>query len=191
VATVQCPASIGIQPLAPTQLSELATFGVGFERSHAALVLHPQAGRTELAGGQLLAGVGARIVAEVFLGLLGFDRHSYLALNPRWRPTRPSRTRGTFTMVDLLTFAKVDPASRGQSMKKAEARAAALRAFVGRALFSGPAGLTHPLSIGLPVRPEGSASAYRRDRRSRGRCTRQGSGGCRGCVLAAARASLR
>jgi hypothetical protein len=27
--------------------------------------------------------------------------------NPRWRPTLPSRVRGTFKMADLLTFAGV------------------------------------------------------------------------------------
>ena len=104
--------AMGIRPLAPTQLSELATFGVGFERSTP--LWYYILKEAELAGGQMLAGVGARIVAEVFLGLLSLDRNSYLAQNPRWRPTLPSGTRGTFTMVDLLTFAKVDPASRGQ-----------------------------------------------------------------------------
>ena len=103
---------MGIRPLAPTQLSELATFGVGFERSTP--LWYYILKEAELAGGQMLAGVGARMVAEVFLGLLSLDRNSYLAQNPRWRPTLPSGTRGTFTMVDLLTFAKVDPASRGQ-----------------------------------------------------------------------------
>jgi hypothetical protein len=46
--------------------------------------------------------------------LLQQDRGSYLARNPRWRPTLPGRTPGTFTMVDLLTFAGVDPATRQQ-----------------------------------------------------------------------------
>ena len=67
----------------------------------------------ELAGGQRLAGVGARIVGEVFLGLLAADARSYLSQS-RWRPTLPSRARGSFGIVDLLTFAQVDPASRGQ-----------------------------------------------------------------------------
>ena len=31
-----------------------------------------------------------------------------------WRPTLPSRAKGDFTMVDFLTFAGVDPRSRGQ-----------------------------------------------------------------------------
>ena len=68
----------------------------------------------ELSGGARLVGVGARIVGEVFLGLLTLDEHSYLWRHRRWRPTLPSRARGTFGMVDLLTFAGVDPASRRQ-----------------------------------------------------------------------------
>jgi len=101
-----------IQPLAPSQLGELAAFRVGFERSTP--LWYYILKEAELAGGTHLAGVGARIVAEVFIGLLQLDRGSYLAQNPRWRPTLPSRTAGTFTMVDLLTFAGVDPASRRQ-----------------------------------------------------------------------------
>ena len=68
----------------------------------------------ELGGGARLVGVGARIVGEVFLGLLTLDRHSYLWRNRDWRPTLPSRAQGTFRMVDLLAFAGVDPASRRQ-----------------------------------------------------------------------------
>jgi hypothetical protein len=103
---------MGIQPLAASQLSELAQFGVGFERSTP--LWYYILKEAEVAGGTHLAGVGARLVAEVFLGLLAADRNSYLTRNPRWRPTLPSSTPGTFRMVDLLTFAGVDPASRGQ-----------------------------------------------------------------------------
>jgi hypothetical protein len=68
----------------------------------------------EVAGGQRLVGVGAKIIGEVFLGLLQADPNSYLSRNPRWRPTLPSRVRGNFGMVDLLTVAGVDPTSRRQ-----------------------------------------------------------------------------
>ena len=101
-----------IRPLAASQLGELAVFRVGFERSTP--LWYYILKEAELAGGTRLAGVGARIVAEVFIGLLELDSHSYLATNPRWRPTLPSRTPGVFQMVDLLTFAGVDPASRQQ-----------------------------------------------------------------------------
>ncbi|HEX6209881.1 MAG TPA: peroxidase family protein [Methylomirabilota bacterium] len=67
--------------------------------------------------GLRLGPVGGRIVGEVFIGLLQMDRDSYLATNPDWRPTLPTRTgriTGDFRMVDFLTFAGVDPATRGQ-----------------------------------------------------------------------------
>lgn len=62
-----------------------------------------------------LGPVGGRILAEVVLGLLQLDRDSYLMTRPDWRPTLPSRIgRSQFSMVDLLAFAGVDPASRAQ-----------------------------------------------------------------------------
>jgi hypothetical protein len=105
-------AAMRIPALSTSQLSELAPFGVGFERSTP--LWYYVLKEAEVTGGTRLAGVGARIVAEVFLGLLRRDRSSYLAQRPHWRPTLPSRVPGTFGMVDLLTFAGVDPASRGQ-----------------------------------------------------------------------------
>jgi hypothetical protein len=61
--------------------------------------------------GVRLGPVGGRIVAETIIGLLQLDKSSYL--NTRFRSSLPSRTPGTFTMADLLRWAKVDPASRG------------------------------------------------------------------------------
>jgi heme peroxidase len=101
-----------IRALRPSELSELAGFGVGFER--ATPLWYYVLKEAELSGGARLAGVGARIVGEVFLGLLTLDRNCYLSRNRGWRPTLPSRAPGTFGMVDLLTFAGVDPASRHQ-----------------------------------------------------------------------------
>jgi hypothetical protein len=69
-----------------------------------------------MAGGQHLGPVGGRIVGEVILGLLQLDPDSYLQQSG-WRPTLPARggqVTGDFRMVDFLTFAGVDPASRGQ-----------------------------------------------------------------------------
>ena len=63
--------------------------------------------------GLRLAGVGARLVGEVIIGLIELDQNSYLS-QQRWRPTLPRRARETFDMVDLLTFAGVDPGKRGQ-----------------------------------------------------------------------------
>jgi hypothetical protein len=101
-----------IPALAPDRLSELAPLGVGFEQNTP--LWYYVLKEAELNGGTRLAGVGARIVGEVIVGLLALDRHSYLARNRRRRPTLPSRAEGTFGMVDLLTFAGVDPTSRGQ-----------------------------------------------------------------------------
>lgn len=61
-------------------------------------------------GGQRLGQVGSRIIAEVFFGLLLSDKNSYWSQNRTWNPTLPrrnGRTDGNFTMVDLLTFARV------------------------------------------------------------------------------------
>ena len=66
--------------------------------------------------GLRLGPVGARIVAEVFVGLLQLDPDSYLSVQPSWVPTLPTHdgTPESFRMIDFLTFAGVDPASRGQ-----------------------------------------------------------------------------
>ncbi|GIH08836.1 ovoperoxidase [Rhizocola hellebori] len=64
--------------------------------------------------GLRLGPVGSLIVGEVFIGLLQLAPGSYLRDNPGFRPTLPSRVAGNFTMVDLLTYAQVDPVSRGQ-----------------------------------------------------------------------------
>ena len=64
-----------------------------------------------------LGPVGGRIVGEVIIGLLQLDRHSFLSVEPQWQPTLPTRSgevTGDFRMVDFLTFAGVDPTSRGQ-----------------------------------------------------------------------------
>jgi hypothetical protein len=60
-----------------------------------------------------LGPVGGRIVAEVLIGLLQSDPSSYLVQKPRWTPTLTS-AHSSFRMKDFLTFAGVDPASRGQ-----------------------------------------------------------------------------
>ena len=56
-------------------------------------------------------------VGEVLIGLLQLNRNSYLSANPRWRPTlldRFGQQTNDFKMVDMLTFAGVAPAQRGQ-----------------------------------------------------------------------------
>ena len=51
--------------------------------------------------GDRLGEVGGRIVAEVLIGIISADPESYLALDPEWTPTLPSR-RERFGVRDLL-----------------------------------------------------------------------------------------
>jgi hypothetical protein len=95
-------------------LAELAGYGLGLESSTP--LWYYVLKEAQLAGGgQHLGPVGGRIVGEVIIGLLQVDRDSYLSREPGWRPTLPSvGGAGDFRMVDFLSFAGVDPASRGQ-----------------------------------------------------------------------------
>ena len=98
--------------LSSRDLDELAPFELGFERD--TLLFYYVLKEAELVeDGLRLGPVGGRIVGEVILGLLELDGGSYLSTDPRWRPTLPGRN-GEFRVVDFLTFAGVDPASRGQ-----------------------------------------------------------------------------
>jgi hypothetical protein len=66
--------------------------------------------------GLRLGAVGGRIVGEVFIGLLQADPKAFLNAQPDFKPTLPTKTGKAedFRMIDFLTFAGVDPASRGQ-----------------------------------------------------------------------------
>lgn len=57
-----------------------------------------------LRGGQQLGPVGGQIVAEVLLGLLQGDSHSFVNARPGWRPTLGPKA-GRFTLGDLVKFA--------------------------------------------------------------------------------------
>jgi hypothetical protein len=107
---------MGVRALTPDQLPELRALGVGFETS-TPLWYYILKEAEVMQGGLHLGPVGGRIVGEVIIGLLQTDPDSYLAQRPNWRPTLPTRSgsvTGNFRMVDFLTFAKVDPGSRGQ-----------------------------------------------------------------------------
>jgi hypothetical protein len=95
-------------------LDELAPYGLGLERSSP--LWYYLLAEAELIGdGIVLGPTGARIVGEVFIGLLQLDSRSYLRAAPaNWRPTLPAQSPGNFKMTDLLRWARVDPASRGQ-----------------------------------------------------------------------------
>jgi hypothetical protein len=103
-----------VPQLSRRDFDELAGYGVGLERS-TPLWYYILKEADVIGGGQVLGPVGGRIVGETIIGLMRGDRESYLAANPGWLPTLPTRDgTGSFRMVDFLTFAGVDPASRGQ-----------------------------------------------------------------------------
>ena len=59
-----------------------------------------------LEGGERLGPVGSTIVAEVLAGLVRRSEGSILR-TPGWQPTLPRAQPGTFTLTDLLRFARV------------------------------------------------------------------------------------
>lgn len=106
--------AMGIPVLGPDVFPELRPLGSGLDASTPLWYYILKEGKF-LGDGISLAGVGARLCGEVFIGLLELDPTSYLSVNRNWRPTLPRRSgsTGDFTIVDLLTFARVDPTSRG------------------------------------------------------------------------------
>ena len=81
---------------------------------HPAVVLHADRGRAASSTGSASGPVGGRIVGEVFIGLLQLDPRAVPARPAAWSRRCPARPPGTFKMTDLLRWARVDPASRGQ-----------------------------------------------------------------------------
>jgi hypothetical protein len=105
---------MGAPTLEQSDLTELANYGHKLDTS-TPLWYYTLKEAEVIADGLHLGPVAGRIVAEVFIGLLQTDPTSYLTTQPNWTPTLPSKTgKNHFTMVDLLTYAGVDPTSRGQ-----------------------------------------------------------------------------
>jgi hypothetical protein len=104
-------ASTGSPVLGSDHFPELRQYGIGLDAS-TPLWYYTLREASVVNNGTRLGPVGGRIVAETIIGLLQLDKSSYL--NTEFRPSLPSRTPGTFTMTDLLRWARVDPASRGQ-----------------------------------------------------------------------------
>jgi len=102
--------AMGVTPLAAADLAELGPYGF---QSSTPLWYYVLKEAEVVADGLHLGPVGGRIVAEVLIGLIQSDPSSYLVHKPRWKPTLTS-AGSSFRMTDFLTFAGVDPASRGQ-----------------------------------------------------------------------------
>lgn len=56
------------------------------------------------AGGKQLGPVGGRIVAEVMLGMVKLDKHSWINVDPNWKPTIPVQKEGRFELADIIRF---------------------------------------------------------------------------------------
>ncbi|MGH4000663.1 MAG: peroxidase family protein, partial [Pseudonocardiaceae bacterium] len=103
--------SIGAPVLGSRHFPELREYGLGLEAS-TPLWYYILREASVLNGGVRLGPLGGRIVAETIIGMLQLDKSSYL--NIRFRPSLPRQNPRAFTMTDLLRWARVDPASRGQ-----------------------------------------------------------------------------
>jgi hypothetical protein len=93
---------MGAPVLSPVQLADLQPYGM--ERS-TPLWFYILREAELLESGVRLGPVGARIVGEVFIGLLRADDESYLTVQGNWKPVLPSAAAGDFRMTDLLRFA--------------------------------------------------------------------------------------
>jgi len=104
-----------VPPLAAADLAELQPIQADLVPSTPLFYYILKEAET-IENGERLGPVGARMIAEVFVGLLQTDPTSYIAVQPKWTPTVPTKTGAPqdFRMTDFLTFAGVDPASRGQ-----------------------------------------------------------------------------
>jgi hypothetical protein len=94
---------MGIDPLTADELG-LTRLGIGWE-GETPLWYYVLKEAEVRESGQRLGPVGGRIVAEVLLGLIDADPHSYRSLAPDWQPELPATEAGSFTMADLLRFA--------------------------------------------------------------------------------------
>ena len=120
--------AMGIIPLDPSHFRELSTYGLGLE-SNTPLWYYTLKEAEVLKHGHTLGPVGARIVGETIINLLQLDPTSYFNAVPSWRPTLPipagsqanAAAAGGYRVVDLLTFAGVDPASRAAGLAAFEA----------------------------------------------------------------------
>jgi hypothetical protein len=103
----------GLPVLGASNFTEFRGYNVGLD-SNTPLWYYVLKEAELMEQGLRLGPVGSLVVGEVFVGLLQLAPGSYLRDNPGFRPSLPRRDPNNFTMVDLLTYAQVDPVSRGQ-----------------------------------------------------------------------------
>jgi hypothetical protein len=107
-------AEMGVEQLSAADLADLEPFGNNLVNS-TPLWFYVLREAELMQDGERLGPVGGRIVAEVFTTLLALDPTSFPGAEPGFTPSLPSSAgAGEFRMIDLLTVAGVDPASRGQ-----------------------------------------------------------------------------
>jgi hypothetical protein len=94
--------AMSIEPLSKTDLSAVKPMGFDGATPLWFYILKESELKAE---GKALGPVDARIVAEVFIGLLQGDPTSYLRQNPNWKPTLGQGQ--DFKMADLLKFSGV------------------------------------------------------------------------------------
>ena len=95
--------AMGLTPMTDTTLG---ITGVSSQFSgHAPLWFYVLKEAEAKHGGNHLGPVGGRIVAEVLVGLLAGDPHSYLSEHPTFKPVAPLARQGRFGMPELIRFA--------------------------------------------------------------------------------------
>jgi hypothetical protein len=107
--------AMGVAPLASSNFADIGAIRSSFATSTPLFFYVLREGEVQEAGLHL-GQVGGRIVGEVILGLLQADPDAYLNAQPDFLPSVPTRAGVStgFKMADFLTFAGVDPDSRGQ-----------------------------------------------------------------------------
>ncbi len=98
-----------MQPMSPDVFADIKHYKVNFENSTPLWFYILKEAEVQQMGIKL-GEVGARIVSEVFVGLLEGDNSSFLSQNPFWKPHlpcwEPYRNNKHFTIADLTRIAE-------------------------------------------------------------------------------------
>lgn len=93
---------MGVKPLTP---EEVGLRAIGWQSGTPLWYYILKESEVRLQGEQL-GEVGGRIIAEVLLGLIAGDPDSYLNAETDWQPVLPASEPGSFTITDMLRFAR-------------------------------------------------------------------------------------